>query len=67
MFSNLKRFTSGQTLVKVFKTNDVSGLVIAKFNNKKFADKIKIMNNSEIKKIITNLKIKSFDRLFEYS
>ena len=41
--------------------------MIAKFNNKKSVNKIKIMNNSEIKKIITNLKIKSFDRLFEYS
>ena len=64
MFSNLKRFTSGQTLVKVFKTNDVSGLVIAKFNNEKSSDKI--MNNSEIKKLTNNLKIKSFERLFEY-
>ena len=46
--------------------NDEIAFVIAKFNNKKSADKIKIMNNSEIKKLISNLKIKSFERLFEY-
>ena len=45
----------------------MSGLAIAKFNNKKSADKIKIMNNSEIKEILTNLRINSFDRLIEYS
>ena len=64
MFCNLKPFTSGQTLVKIFKINDEAGFVIAKFNNKKSGDKI--MNNSEIKEIITNLKIKSFERIFEH-
>ena len=67
MFCNLKPYTSGQNFSKIFKINDEAEFATWKFNNKKSADKIKIMNNSEIKKIITNLIIKSFDRLFEYS
>mgnify|MGYP001964364985 CR=1 FL=1 len=63
----LKPYTSIQILVKVFKINDEAWFVIAKFNNKKSADKIKIMNNSEIKELITNFKIKSFEKLFVYS
>ena len=54
MFCNLKPYTSGQNFSKIFKINDEAGFVIAKFNNKKCSDKIKIMNNSEIKVIITN-------------
>ena len=46
--------------------NDETAFVIAKLNNKKSADKIKIMTNSEIKKLIFYLKIKSFERLFEF-
>ena len=66
MFCNLKPYILAYISVKVFKINETP-FVIAKINNKKSVNKIKIMNNSEIKKIITHLKIKSFERLFEYS
>ena len=61
-----KNLKQGQTSAKVFRVNEESAFVIAEFKDKKSADKIKIMNNSEIKEIITNLKIKSLERLFEY-
>jgi len=67
MFCNLKPYKLGHILVKDFKINDEAGFVIAKFNNKKSVDKIKFINNSEIKELITNFKIKSFERLFEYT
>ena len=46
--------------MKVFRIDDEAGLVIAKSKNKKFADKIKIMNNSEIEELITYLKKNHF-------
>mgnify|MGYP001184602561 CR=1 FL=1 len=45
----------------------MSAFVIAKFKDKKTADKIKIMNNPEINELKTNLKIRSFEGPIEYS
>ena len=62
-----KNLKEGQISAKVFNINDEAAFVIAKFNDKKSADKIKIMNNSEINKLKTNLKIRSFEELIEFS
>ena len=62
-----KNLKEGQISAKVFNINDEAAFVIAKFNDKKSADKIKIMNNSEINKLKTNLKIRSFEGLIEFS
>ena len=62
-----KNLKEGQISAKVFSINDEAAFVIAKFNDKKSADKIKIMNNSEINKLKTNLKIRSFEGLIEFS
>ena len=62
-----KNLKEGQISAKVFSINDKAAFVIAKFNDKKSSDKIKIMNNSEINELKTNLKIKSFEGSIEYS
>ena len=62
-----KNLKEGQISAKVFRINDEAAFVIAKFNDKKSADKIKIMNNSEINELKTNLKIRSFEGLIEFS
>ena len=62
-----KNLEQGQTSAKVFRVNEVSAFVIAKFKDKKTADKIKIMNNPEINELKTNLKIRSFEGPIEYS
>ena len=46
---------------KVFKVNEVSA-----FEDKKSADKIKMMNNSEINELKTTLKVRSFEGPLEY-
>ena len=56
----------GQMNAKVFKVNEVSAFVIAEFNDKKSADKIKMMNNSEINELKTTLKVRSFEGPLEY-
>ncbi len=61
-----KNLEQGQISAKVFRINDESAFVIAKFKDKISADKIKIMNNSEINELKTNLKIRSFEGLIEY-
>ena len=43
-----KKLEQEQMNAKVFKVNEVSAFVIAEFKDKKSADKIKMMNNSEI-------------------
>ena len=62
-----KNLEQGQTCAKVFRVNEESAFVIAEFKDKKSADKIKIMNNPEINELKTNLKIRSFEGLIEYS
>ena len=44
----------------------MSAFVIAGFKDKKYADRIKIMNNLEINELKTNLKIRSFEGPIEY-
>jgi len=51
---------------KVFKVNEVSAFVIAKFNDKKSADKIKMINNLEINELKTTLKVRSFKGPLEF-
>ena len=41
-------------------------LVIVEFEDKKSADKIKMMNNSEINELKTTLKVRSFEGPLEY-
>ena len=48
-----KNLEQGQMNAKVFKVNEVSAFVIAEFEDKKSADKIKVMNNSEINELKT--------------
>ena len=48
-----KNLEQGQMNAKVFKVNEVSAFVIAEFEDKKSADKIKMMNNSEINELKT--------------
>jgi hypothetical protein len=55
-----KNLEQGQINAKVFKVNEVSAFVIAEFDDKKSADKIKMMNNSEINELKTTLKVRSF-------
>ena len=62
-----KNLKQGQISAKVFRINDEAAFVIAGFKDKKTADKIKMMNNSEINELKTNLKIRSFEGLIEYS
>ena len=61
-----KNLEQGQTSAQGFRVNEVSAFVIAGFKDQKSADKIKIMNNPEINKIKTNLKIRSFEGSIEY-
>ena len=56
-----KNLIQGQISSKVFRINVEAAFEVASFNDKKSADKIKIMNNSEIIELKTNLKIRSFD------
>ena len=60
-----KNLIQGQISSKVFRINVEAALEVASFNDKKSADKIKIMNNSEIIELKTNLKIRSFDEPIE--
>jgi len=62
-----KNLEQGQTSAKVLRVNEVSAFVIAEFKDKKSVDKIKIMNNLEINKLKTNLKIRSFEGPIDYS
>ena len=62
-----KNLEQGQTSAKVFRVNAESAFVIAEFQDKISADKIKIMNNPEINELKTNLKIRSFEGPIEYS
>ena len=62
-----KNLKQGQISAKVFRINNEAAFVIARFNDKKSADKIKIMNNSEINELKTNLKLRSFEGPIEYT
>ncbi len=62
-----KNLIKGQISAKVFIINDEAVFVIARFNDKKSADKIKIMNNSKINELKTNLKLRSFEGPIEYT
>ena len=61
-----KNIEQGQLSGEIFRINDVSAFVIAKFNDKKSADKIKMINNSEINELKVNLKIRSFEGKIDY-
>ena len=61
-----KNLEQGQINAKVFKVNEVSAFVIAEFEDKKSADKIKVMNNSEINELKTTLKVRSFEGPLKY-
>ena len=61
-----KNLEQGQINAKVFKVNEISAFVIVEFEDKKSADKIKMMNNSEINELKTTLKVRSFEGPLEY-
>ena len=61
-----KNLEQGQINAKVFKVNEISAFVIVEFEYKKSADKIKMMNNSEINEFKTTLKVRSFKGQLEY-
>ena len=62
-----KNLEQGQMSAKVFKVNELSAFVIAEFEDKKSADKIKMMNNAEINELKSTLKVRSFEGPIEYS
>ena len=62
-----KNLEQGQMSAKVFKVNELSAFVIAEFEDKKAADKIKMMNNAEINELKSTLKVRSFEGPIEYS
>ncbi len=61
-----KNISQGQLRANVFRINEQSAFVIAKFNDKKSADKIRMMNNPEINELKANLKIRSFEGKLQY-
>ena len=62
-----KNLERGQMSANVFKVNEISAFVIAEFEDKKSADKIKMMNNAEINELKSTLKVRSFEGPIEYS